>query len=509
MHLLDFEFATPSADLSSSFDVNHLLQLLASTRVSIWELDTVSQKQRAYGRLFHGIEAQHPTRQPNLRWFFEQFIHPEHRDKILTKLDYCLGQSRWTNGSVQVRIGQPNVGYRWHEIQCECIVDGTTLRSLNFRFDDIHDQKTVLDRLEFSNFLFSEASRLTHVGGWELSMRDNTLYWSDEVRRIHKVPEGFTPSLDQGILFYHPDDREVVRKTVADALENGTPFEFEARLLSMDGEELWVKSIGEAVRDENGIIVGVRGVFQDIQDYKLREEETKRLNDKLEENNQRLLNFAYIVSHNLRTHTNNLSAVLGFIHPEELSGETKSNVEMLHRISQNLSETIADLVNISDVQTIDHLQLKTLSLKAEVMRQLDALRANDEPYLNDCTVAIPDELTVRAQPGYLQSIVQNLITNAIKYRSEARLLEVHISAVRSGEFVELHVADNGIGINLEKHGDQLFGLYKRFTNRPDSRGVGLFLVKSQAEAMGGYVRAESRLGAGTTFIVGLAAAGNV
>jgi signal transduction histidine kinase len=103
--------------------------------------------------------------------------------------------------------------------------------------------------------------------------------------------------------------------------------------------------------------------------------------------------------------------------------------------------------------------------------------------------------------GYLESILQNLLSNALKYRSPKRTPEITVrTGVENGSIV-LRVSDNGLGIDMVKFGEELFGLHKTFHEHQDARGVGLFLVKTQIEAMGGTVEAESEIDKGTTFTI--------
>jgi signal transduction histidine kinase len=102
---------------------------------------------------------------------------------------------------------------------------------------------------------------------------------------------------------------------------------------------------------------------------------------------------------------------------------------------------------------------------------------------------------------YLESILLNLLSNAIKYRSPKRPLKVHFKTEVINEIVVLKVSDNGLGIDMNKYGDKLFGLRKTFHEHKDAKGVGLFLTKSQVEAMGGKIWVESAVDKGTTILI--------
>ena len=101
----------------------------------------------------------------------------------------------------------------------------------------------------------------------------------------------------------------------------------------------------------------------------------------------------------------------------------------------------------------------------------------------------------------MESIIQNLLTNALKYRSLKRKPHIVVSTRREGPSTVLRVSDNGLGIDMERFGDKLFGLHKTFHEHKDARGVGLFLIKTQIEALGGSIKAESEVDKGTTFII--------
>ena len=102
---------------------------------------------------------------------------------------------------------------------------------------------------------------------------------------------------------------------------------------------------------------------------------------------------------------------------------------------------------------------------------------------------------------YLESIILNLLSNALKYRVPGREPEIRFETVMVNDKPVLKVHDNGLGIDLEKYGDQIFGLRKVFHENKDARGVGLFLTRTQVEAMGGKIKVVSKVGVGSTFIV--------
>jgi signal transduction histidine kinase len=129
-----------------------------------------------------------------------------------------------------------------------------------------------------------------------------------------------------------------------------------------------------------------------------------------------------------------------------------------------------------------------LSFQIEAHKPIIKLKLDKVPLLN-------------TNKAYIESILLNLLTNSIKYKSENRKLKISITAEQIDQKVFLTFSDNGIGIDLERNRDKVFGLYQRFHNYPDSKGLGLYLVKSQVETMGGTISVESEVNKGTSFII--------
>jgi signal transduction histidine kinase len=147
---------------------------------------------------------------------------------------------------------------------------------------------------------------------------------------------------------------------------------------------------------------------------------------------------------------------------------------------------------------IERIEIRFKDILDRVIQSLEG-----ELIMSGATVTFDfnDAPKINYSKTYLESIFQNLISNAIKYRSPDRLPKLHIASASLGNTVELRVSDNGLGIDMEQFGHKLFGLHKTFHENQDARGVGLFLTKTQIEALGGSITVESKVGHGTTFII--------
>jgi K+-sensing histidine kinase KdpD len=225
-----------------------------------------------------------------------------------------------------------------------------------------------------------------------------------------------------------------------------------------------------------------------------------------QQQNERLRNFTHIVSHNLRSHSANLSGLiklLGHEWPEFNSNIYFSNFQTA---VNNLTDVILNLSEVALIQSDDDKPMQTVSLKHSVEKAIATVFGLAENAQVEIQFkADQQDWLVWADSGYVDSIVLNLLTNAIKYKSDQRKATVAISLVQAEDFIRFDVKDNGLGIDLERQGRKMFGMYKTFHKHPDARGVGLFLTKNQVEALGGRIEVASKVDEGTVFSVFLRA----
>lgn len=148
-------------------------------------------------------------------------------------------------------------------------------------FAGMADLKRANELLEKNLAMTRIAGRVAQLGGWTIELPERTLTWSDENCLIHDVPPGYTPTLQEGIGYFFPEDRPTVIRHVEDCVQHGTPYEFVLRKRTAKGRLIWVRSIGEAVRDAGGTIVRIQGAFQDISAQKAAEQRTQALEAQL------------------------------------------------------------------------------------------------------------------------------------------------------------------------------------------------------------------------------------
>jgi PAS domain S-box-containing protein len=299
--------------------------------------------------------------------------------------------------------------------------------------------------------------------------------------------------------------RKSVKKDISNlskALKGREEFKFETLNHKKNGEEYWVNFSMIPITNQEGNHSHWISIQRDITEEKNSEKEKEQLIRELTQNNKDLKQFSYITSHNLRAPLSNLTGLLNLM--QEYPVENPELREILNGFSTStklLNETINDLVKvviIKDNPSIDKEEVLIKDVFENVFNQLSYLISLHKPILK---IELEKVTILNINKAYLESILLNLFTNAIKYRSPKRTLRIFVSSKEIDNSIVLIFKDNGIGIDLERNRDKIFGLYQRFHNYSDSKGLGLYLVKSQVESMGGSIGVESEVDKGTTFTI--------
>ena len=301
----------------------------------------------------------------------------------------------------------------------------------------------------------------------------------------------------------HPDDLEANISLIQEIVRGErTSYETEKRYFSKSGEVIHVYLTVTAVKKLDGELSHLMAQIVDITSRVEASNKLKGLLELTTSQNNSLMNFAHIVSHNLRSHTANLSMITGFLLDNEISSEEhQESLKMLKRAAGGLDETISHLNEVVQVKLETSKKLKPIPLSKVVKKILKDVAALVDENKQQIEVDIPKELRINGVPAYVESIILNLVTNAIKYRNPEKQGIIQIKAKPSGNNVLLEVKDNGLGIDLDRYGEKIFGMYKTFHRNKDARGIGLFITKNQIESMGGTITVNSKVNLGSTFKV--------
>lgn len=638
------------------FDYDFLTQMasqICETKISLISLVTESKQ---WFLSHHGLECRetprefafcaHAIQQPD-----EIFIIEDSRQDLRFRENPLVTGDPF----VIFYVGVPLVNENGYALGTLCVIDNSPKRLNEQQMDSLKMlSRQVVNLLELrrktkelnhknnqlslTSALFKESQRLSKIGSWELNLTTGITFWTDEVYAIHEVGFDFDHNSANGIDFYHPDDRVLIRNALWQTMEIGDRFDVTCRFISAKGQQKWVRTTGikwqekgeyprlvgsfqdvtdivqskleleetlaknqaifnsstevsiistdtqgvitsfnkgaeillgyaaeeivgkytpeiihhrhevESVGKElsliyekpvvgfevfvhkaqvgqpdtrewtyirkdgtafpvllsvtaivqQGIITGYLGIGLDISELKSAKEKME-LMEVTRAQNERLKNFAHIVSHNLRSHAGGISMLLEFFKAEHPAIFETEIFKHIRNASDNLTETLKHLTEVVHINLERKVNTSPVQLYPVVERNISGLlgqaQAENVLLINE----VPKNLKVLALPAYLESIMINFISNGIKYSSSERESYVKISAEIVEDYVVLIFKDNGLGIDLERHRSKLFGIYKTFHEHKDSRGIGLFISKNQIDSMGGKVEVESEVNVGTTF----------
>lgn len=295
------------------------------------------------------------------------------------------------------------------------------------------------------------------------------------------------------------DSRELT--WVREQLALGMPMRKEMRSYHKNGEMVWADVTISPVANERGEIEKHVYIHTDITERKLEQEQLLKTTEHLYHQNEDLQQFNYIVSHNLRAPVANLVGLSTMLQKlDRNSGRFMQGLQNLETSARRLDDVIGDLNKILAVRSTNlqasHEMVSLVEVAAEVALSLQHLLT---PISGRIVLNLKQEDLLWANRAYVYSILHNLISNAIKYKSAQRDLLIELNSVRKEDSLQLHIKDNGSGMDLETVRPQLFQLYKRFHAGPDGKGIGLYLVKMQMNAIGGEIEVESKPESGTTF----------
>lgn len=426
--------------------------------------------------------------------------HPNDLAKILEYIK-SLDEGKITEFSMEKRCITKTGEVIWVNLSVSQLFESNEKPTSHIAFvKDITERKEAEALIEKSQARFK--SLIDTIDGivWEydLETKSSTFISKKIENLLGYLVEEYSESPEFWEDHIHPEDREFALALSAKENKNHVNHDYEYRMLKKNGEIIWVRDIINYVF-ENGKPVISRGIMIDITIMK---EAEKNLSNSLQlvtEQNKRLLNFSYIVSHNLRSHTSNIESIISLIESAESEEERNEMMQLLKSVSNSLDETMKHLNEVVNINTNINLVIKPLNLINYIDKTKEVLSEQILSNKVTLTTNIPEDATINYNSAYLESILYNLISNAIRYRHPQRKPIISINLYQQNDKTIIEVSDNGIGIDLVRNADKIFGMYKTFSSNSDARGIGLFITKNQVDAMGGSITVDSIPNEGTTF----------
>ena len=336
----------------------------------------------------------------------------------------------------------------------------------------------------------------------------------DSEGRAEWVNEGFTrltgyifseiaARIPYDVLTGEESDKATVSR-IQEKTKNDKPFIEEILIYKKSGEKAWLLLDFTPILDDAGEVVNFIVIETDITERKEAEASRMQFTKDLYIQNRDLQQFTYIVSHNLRSPVATAMGLVDLLaSTNKASEDFDTTINHLKKSIQKMDTVLKDLSMILSIRdrkgTIDKEMVELAPIIQQVIqKQQESLKRCE----GKVSLDIEEGISVHGNKAYLYSIFYNLLSNAIKYRCPDRALEVKIRCVSSKDRgIIITFSDNGLGFDMNLAGDKVFQLYKRFHSNRDGRGMGLFLVKTHLEAMGGHIEVTSQVNIGTRFLI--------
>lgn len=430
-----------------------------------------------------------------------EFVHPDYQDKVMQLVEDIKTTAEY-EGSIDTPILHKQGHYVWVEMKGKNMYHNKYINGMIVMIRDIEVRKKAEYEVSLSEQRFKG---LVQSGADMISIIDEEGYVKYSSPTVTKIL-GNDPVTDIGknvFHYIHPKDADWTRKTFDDMLRNGTrqmyfgPYRFP----NSKKEYRWLETVVTNLYDDpavRGIVINSR----DVTETKRLNEEQQALTEELIKNNQDLQQFSFITSHNLRAPVANLISLL-HLYDRENPTEPFNQVliEKFEEATNQLNETLNDLLEVLVLKSNTNISLEVLNLNNTAQQ----IKTNIERLIKEQDVTIETNFTeidtVIYNKLHLESIFLNLISNAIKYHSPDRTPKIEIKSYKENKWIIIQFKDNGIGIDLERYKDRIFGLYQRFHTGKEGKGLGLYMIKAQVMAMGGKIEVESELHQSTTFKV--------
>jgi PAS domain S-box-containing protein len=387
------------------------------------------------------------------------------------------------------------------------VTEVTPLKLVQQRLgSEIEQRERAFELLRRSESSLREAQRLGRIGSWEWEVATDTMVWSDEMYRIYgRDPSRPAPRYAELQSLYTAASWPGLYQGAMRAVETGQPFEIEAEYLRPGGGTGWVEARGEAVRDAAGRLERMRGTVLEITPRRQMEEARIRL-QVAEAANRNKTALLSRVSHDLRTPLNGILGMAQlFLSDASLPAKYREWAEVLRDSGRHMLDLVDEFLDLAAAEAgqiaIRNVELDLLMVLRECLQQAAPSAREQGVELQGMPSADAAPVAMRSDPKRLKQVIDNLVSNAIKYSRPGGVVTVGVSD--QGATVELTVRDSGIGMSQ----DQMRNLFVAFERLGVERtgirgtGVGLAFSKRIVELMGGSIEVRSREGEGSIFTV--------
>ena len=422
------------------------------------------------------------------------FIHPE--DIPLCMHQYERAQNAPSQPiPIQCRARHKQGHYLWLEVTLINLLEIASVQSYVVIYRDISERKKFEEQLTLFSLIVNSSddaiiSKTNEgiISTWNYGAQKVLGYTAEE-------------AIGNSIYMLIPPECRAEEVAFMTNIQNGKSIDhYETTRIRKDGKSIAVSLTISPIVDETGKVIGASKIMHDISFQKTMEIERTKIMNELIQRNRDLEQFSYIVSHNLRAPVANIMGISDFMLNVALDHDEKEQMNRgLSKSVHALDDVIRDLNHILQTRRTINEQTTIVQfskLVEDIQMSIANLIEKEKVEFKIDFSAIDEMASIKS---YLYSIFYNLVINSIKYKRTELNPIIEIKSARTNQGIEIIFKDNGLGIDLEKKGDQVFGLYKRFHYHTEGKGMGLYMVKTQVETLGGKISIHSQVNKGTEF----------
>ena len=465
-----------------------------------WERDLVNNTERWSDEQYHILGFAPGEIEPSFDNYLKM-VHHDERELVRQTVEYTIKHLDRQKYSCRIISKDGALKHLHAEMAVRRAEDGSLLRVNGFIRDiseTVHattslqkseaNMRAIFDNTETAYVLLDPELKVVSF---------NQLAYKISFEILKKPLVDGSYALD----YFNEDFRMQLNKHLQSVLK-GSSVSYEVNFPQPSGEVgKWYNTNYHPVWNYEKQVLGVIMAITEITEKKLSELQEKKIAAELMQRNQDLEQFAYIISHNLRSPVANIIGITDALTDGELDEDDRQTfMEGLTVSVKKLDDTIIDLNDILQVKNV----VVSNKEKVRFSEIVDDIKFSIGSLLDDKGVMINSNFAevdeVSTFKSYMQSIFYNLISNSIKYKHSGRAPVIDITSRKLANKIELTFRDNSIGMDLESKSDHVFGLYKRFhPQHAEGKGMGLFMVKTQVETLGGKISVQSKVNEGTEF----------
>ena len=470
-------------------------------KIGSWEADIHSRKVIWTKEIYRIFETDDSGFKGTLASFLS-FVHPDDRDRVNKAFIMSLAGTRSNTIEHRIITGQGNIKYiekHWKIFPGE---NGTPAKAIGSS-QDITERKLaeealnqsqanlslIIDLIPVAIFVKNETGRFEFVNKRFADLYGKTPDQLIDLQIENTIPANNFPEHFVG------EDQEVIRT-------GSTKVIPELSFVDHTGKERFFYSTKVPFAIPGSDRKAVLGIAQEITEQKLADAERIIMIADIVQRNKDLEQFSYVVSHNLRAPVANIIGITDLLLLVEQDREEEKKMLADLSVSVNkLDDVIRDLNHVLQVKRVVNEQREWVRLSDvfhDVKAGIQQVSNIDEVEVITDFSDADQLLTIK---NYIHNIFFDLLSNSIKYRQQGIKTVIEIKAVQTDKMIELTFKDNGLGIDLKRKRTQMFGLYKRFHDNIEGKGMGLYMVKTQVEILGGSISVQSEVNNGTTFTI--------